>query len=188
MGRGAMVNSGDVPAGPAELPEHHLPRVGPFMFTYSTNRRTYWCRPWMPWPGWTTRFRGPGDRQPGDEAIYGSRFISALRKLGARFRFFHVAPLSGFKGRRAELLRCDTPTLPPGGRGDRQRLRRQANWLRELVPFLEDPKMAIVQAPQDYRDGDETCSGNVQCRVSWVLPHRHGDQPTSATRSFSTAP
>ena len=31
----------------------------------------------------------------------------------------------------------------------------EANWLRELVPFLEDPKMAIVQAPQDYRDGDE---------------------------------
>lgn len=28
-------------------------------------------------------------------------------------------------------------------------------WLRELVPSFDDPKIALVQAPQDHRDGDE---------------------------------
>ena len=35
--------------------------------------------------------------------------------------------------------------------------------------------MAIVQAPQDYRDGDENLfKGHVPGRVSRFLPHRHG--------------
>ena len=28
-------------------------------------------------------------------------------------------------------------------------------WLRDLIPMFQDPNMAIVQAPQDYRDGEE---------------------------------
>lgn len=30
-----------------------------------------------------------------------------------------------------------------------------SEWLRELVPAFDDPKIALVQAPQDHRDGDE---------------------------------
>ena len=31
------------------------------------------------------------------------------------------------------------------------------NWLRDLVGFFEKPQIAVVQAPQDYRDGGESC-------------------------------
>jgi exo-beta-1,3-glucanase (GH17 family)/cellulose synthase/poly-beta-1,6-N-acetylglucosamine synthase-like glycosyltransferase len=30
------------------------------------------------------------------------------------------------------------------------------NWLVDLVPIFDDPKVAIVQAPQDHRDGNES--------------------------------
>ena len=29
-------------------------------------------------------------------------------------------------------------------------------WFVDLVPLFDDPKVAIVQAPQDHRDGDES--------------------------------
>jgi len=32
----------------------------------------------------------------------------------------------------------------------------ESNWLIDLVPLFDDPKVAIVQAPQDHRDGDES--------------------------------
>lgn len=32
----------------------------------------------------------------------------------------------------------------------------ESTWLVDLVPLFDDPKVAIVQAPQDHRDGDES--------------------------------
>ena len=32
----------------------------------------------------------------------------------------------------------------------------ESPWLTDLVPVFDDPKVAIVQAPQDHRDGDES--------------------------------
>jgi hypothetical protein len=32
-----------------------------------------------------------------------------------------------------------------------------AKWLRDLVPHFQNQKVAVVQAPQDYRDGEENC-------------------------------
>jgi exo-beta-1,3-glucanase (GH17 family)/cellulose synthase/poly-beta-1,6-N-acetylglucosamine synthase-like glycosyltransferase len=75
------------------------------------------------------------------------------RRLGERFRFFHVDPLAGFK---AGALNFALRETHPGAEvvavidsdyvvGPR--------WLRDLVPHFNDPGMAIVQAPQDYRDG-----------------------------------
>lgn len=32
----------------------------------------------------------------------------------------------------------------------------ESSWLIDLVPLFDDPKVAIVQAPQDHRDGDES--------------------------------
>lgn len=32
----------------------------------------------------------------------------------------------------------------------------EPTWLVDLVPLFDDPKVAIVQAPQDHRDGDES--------------------------------
>ena len=48
-------------------------------------------------------------------------------------------------------------------------------WLRDLVPAFADPRSAIVQAPQDYRDAGENAF-KAMClrRVPRLLPHRHG--------------
>lgn len=76
-------------------------------------------------------------------------------RLGPRFRFFHVDPLSGFKSGALNFALGETApeaeivavidsdyVLDPG-------------WLKEMVPLFADPDMAIVQSPQDYRDGGE---------------------------------
>ncbi len=76
-------------------------------------------------------------------------------KLGSRFRFFHVAPLAGFKAgalnyalertdEKAEIIAViDSDYVV------------RANWLRHLVPQFTNPEIGLVQAPQDYRDADQ---------------------------------
>jgi hypothetical protein len=72
--------------------------------------------------------------------------------LGSRFRFFHVAPLAGFKAGALNFALERTAAdvqivavidsdyvVDPG-------------WLRDLAPGFLDPRVGIVQAPQDYRD------------------------------------
>jgi cellulose synthase/poly-beta-1,6-N-acetylglucosamine synthase-like glycosyltransferase len=41
-------------------------------------------------------------------------------------------------------------------RGHRLRLLCVANWLKHMVPHFADPKIAVVQSPQDYRDQNES--------------------------------
>ena len=76
-------------------------------------------------------------------------------RLGARFRFFHVDPLSGFKAGALNfaLRRTAADAAIVAVIDSDYRVAR--DWLRELVPLFGDDQMAIVQAPQDYRDGDE---------------------------------
>jgi cellulose synthase/poly-beta-1,6-N-acetylglucosamine synthase-like glycosyltransferase len=75
--------------------------------------------------------------------------------LGPRFRFFHVDPLAGFKaGALNYALRETDPQAEVVAVIDSDYI-VEANWLRALVPQFSDPNMAIVQAPQDYRDGGE---------------------------------
>ena len=94
------------------------------------------------------------DNNTRDEAVW--RPVEAhCQQLGARFRFFHVSPLAGFKAgalnfalrqtvQDAEVIAvidsdyCVTPA-----------------WLRDLAPSFVAPNLAIVQAPQDYRDEHE---------------------------------
>ena len=77
------------------------------------------------------------------------------RRLGARFRFHHVDPLAGFKaGALNFALRQTDPAAEFVAVIDSDYL-VERNWLRELIPLFADPNMAIVQAPQDYRDGEE---------------------------------
>jgi exo-beta-1,3-glucanase (GH17 family)/cellulose synthase/poly-beta-1,6-N-acetylglucosamine synthase-like glycosyltransferase len=76
--------------------------------------------------------------------------------LGARFRFFHVAPLAGFKAgalnyaldhtaQDAEIVAVIDSDYVVDPR-----------WLRDLTPVFQDQRTAIVQAPQDYRDAGES--------------------------------
>lgn len=75
--------------------------------------------------------------------------------LGDRFRFFHVDPLAGFKaGALNFAMRKTAADAEVIAVIDSDYL-VEPDWLRALVPQFEDENMAIVQAPQDYRDGDE---------------------------------
>lgn len=77
---------------------------------------------------------------------------SHCRTLGPRFRFFHVAPLSGYKAGALNFALQHTAA-------DAQILaiidsdyRVAPDWLKDLIPIFADSNIAIVQAPQDYRD------------------------------------
>jgi exo-beta-1,3-glucanase (GH17 family)/cellulose synthase/poly-beta-1,6-N-acetylglucosamine synthase-like glycosyltransferase len=77
------------------------------------------------------------------------------KALGARFRFFHVAPLAGFKaGALNFTLRETDPEAEIVAVIDSDYV-VNPRWLRDLAPQFTNPRMAIVQAPQDYRDGAE---------------------------------
>lgn len=76
-------------------------------------------------------------------------------KLGACFRFFHVDTLSGFKaGALNFALARTTPEAEVVAVIDSD-YTVAPNWLRDLTPQFSNPKIAIVQAPQDYRDDRE---------------------------------
>ena len=72
--------------------------------------------------------------------------------LGPRFRFFHVAPLAGFKaGALNFALERTAADAEIVALIDSDYV-VDAGWLRDLAPGFLDPKVGIVQAPQDYRD------------------------------------
>ena len=77
------------------------------------------------------------------------------RTLGKRFRFFHVDPLPGFKSGALNyvLARTDPEAAVIGVIDSDYQV--TPNWLRELVPQFEREQVAVVQAPQDYRDAGE---------------------------------
>jgi exo-beta-1,3-glucanase (GH17 family)/cellulose synthase/poly-beta-1,6-N-acetylglucosamine synthase-like glycosyltransferase len=91
------------------------------------------------------------DNNTKDEAVW--RPVEAhCARLGPRFRFFHVAPLTGFKAGALNFALRQTAQ-------DAQIIAVidsdyvvDPNWLCELAPGFQDPRIAIVQGPQDYRD------------------------------------
>jgi cellulose synthase/poly-beta-1,6-N-acetylglucosamine synthase-like glycosyltransferase len=94
------------------------------------------------------------DNNTRDEAVW--RPVEAhCATLGPRFRFFHVAPLAGFKaGALNFALRQTAPDTEVVAVIDSD-YQVTANWLRDLAPSFADARIAIVQAPQDYRDEDD---------------------------------
>jgi exo-beta-1,3-glucanase (GH17 family)/cellulose synthase/poly-beta-1,6-N-acetylglucosamine synthase-like glycosyltransferase len=76
-------------------------------------------------------------------------------RLGERFRFFHVAPLEGFKAGALNFALRHTDAEAGVVAVIDSDYKVEPNWLRELVPQFGNENIAIVQAPQDYRDGDE---------------------------------
>ncbi|MGD8619358.1 MAG: glycosyltransferase [Gammaproteobacteria bacterium] len=93
------------------------------------------------------------DNNTSDPAIW-QPVEAHCRKLGDRFRFFHVDPLSGYKsGALNYALRQTAPDAEVIGVIDSDYI-VEPNWLRDLAPQFTRPAIAIVQAPQDYRDGN----------------------------------
>ncbi|HEY0664201.1 MAG TPA: glycosyltransferase, partial [Thiobacillaceae bacterium] len=72
-----------------------------------------------------------------------------------RFRFFHVAPLAGFKAGALNFALRNTAHDAQVIAVIDSDYQVRPDWLSQLVPHFARPEIAIVQAPQDYRDGDE---------------------------------
>ena len=94
------------------------------------------------------------DNNTRDEAVWRPVQIHC-EKLGARFKFFHVAPLAGFKaGALNYALERTDPKAEIIAAIDSD-YQVEPNWLSDLIGAFENPKIAIVQSPQDYRDHDD---------------------------------
>src|SRR5579872_266308 len=95
------------------------------------------------------------DNNTRDESVW--RPVEAhCAQLGPRFRFFHVAPLAGFKaGALNFALERTAPDAAIVAVIDSDYV-VDPRWLHDLTPSFQDARVAVVQAPQDYRDASES--------------------------------
>ena len=78
------------------------------------------------------------------------------RALGERFRFVREDKLEGFKAGALRLaLQHTAPDAEIIGVIDADYI-VTPEWLTNLVPVFVDPKVGLIQAPQDHRDGDRS--------------------------------
>jgi exo-beta-1,3-glucanase (GH17 family)/cellulose synthase/poly-beta-1,6-N-acetylglucosamine synthase-like glycosyltransferase len=75
-------------------------------------------------------------------------------RLGPKFRFFHLGKWPGFKaGALNFALRETAPDAEIIASLDSDYI-VEPDWLRCMVPQFDNPRVGIVQSPQDYRDND----------------------------------
>jgi len=78
------------------------------------------------------------------------------RTLGERFKFVRVDELAGFKAGALRLaLERTAADAEIIGVIDADYV-VHPDWLKDLVPAFRDPKVGLVQAPQDHRDGERS--------------------------------
>jgi exo-beta-1,3-glucanase (GH17 family)/cellulose synthase/poly-beta-1,6-N-acetylglucosamine synthase-like glycosyltransferase len=77
------------------------------------------------------------------------------RKLGNRFRFFHVDPLQGFKAGALNFAITKTSEDVEIIAVIDSDYMVKSSWLKDLIPYFAKSEIGFVQAPQDYRDGNE---------------------------------
>ncbi len=77
------------------------------------------------------------------------------RVAGAPFRFFHFDGMKGFKGGALnKALELTDPSAKYVAVIDSD-YQVEPFWLRRVIPYFASPAIALVQGPQDYRDGHE---------------------------------
>ncbi len=75
--------------------------------------------------------------------------------LGPRFRFYHFDGVKGFKaGALNKALEITDPAAEYVAVIDSD-YQVTSDWLKVCIPHFQNPKVALVQGPQDYRDGGE---------------------------------
>ena len=89
------------------------------------------------------------------EEFYWKPIEKLCKELGDKFVFMNIT-CTGFKaGALNEALEYTNKKAEIIAVIDADYVVESA-WLVDLVPLFDDPKVAIVQAPQDHRDGDES--------------------------------
>ncbi|WP_213775942.1 glycosyltransferase [Bradyrhizobium sp. dw_78] len=78
------------------------------------------------------------------------------RALGERFKFINAEKVKGFKAGALRIAMDRTAAdAEIIGIIDADYV-VEPNWLKDLVPVFADPRVGLVQAPQDHRDGDRS--------------------------------
>ncbi|HEY1473815.1 MAG TPA: glycosyltransferase [Pseudolabrys sp.] len=78
------------------------------------------------------------------------------RALGERFRFVNADNLQGFKAGALRLAMVHTAADAEVIAVIDADYVVQPDWLKDLMPLFSDPNVALVQAPQDHRDGERS--------------------------------
>ncbi len=87
--------------------------------------------------------------------------LDHCRVLGDRFKFINEDNVSGYKAGALRLALAHTADdAEIIGIIDADYVVRP-DWLKDLVPAFADPKVGMVQAPQDHRDGDRSVMHHV---------------------------
>ncbi len=90
------------------------------------------------------------------EEAYWRPIADHCERLGERFKFVYLPKVDGFK---AGALNAALPQMAPDA-GVIAILDAdyvvERDWLKDLVPAFADPAIALVQAPQDHRDAEES--------------------------------
>jgi exo-beta-1,3-glucanase (GH17 family)/cellulose synthase/poly-beta-1,6-N-acetylglucosamine synthase-like glycosyltransferase len=89
------------------------------------------------------------------EARYSAPVAARCRELGDRFKFLDIT-CSGFKAGALNIALERTASDASIIAVLDADYVVERSWLTDLVPFFQDPKVALVQAPQDHRDGDRS--------------------------------
>jgi exo-beta-1,3-glucanase (GH17 family)/cellulose synthase/poly-beta-1,6-N-acetylglucosamine synthase-like glycosyltransferase len=78
------------------------------------------------------------------------------RALGERFKYVEVNNLVGYKAGALRVALANTAAdAEIIGVIDADYV-VQPDWLKDLVPLFADPRVGLVQSPQDHRDGDRS--------------------------------
>ncbi len=78
------------------------------------------------------------------------------RALGERFKFVRADDLQGFKAGALRLAMVHTAADAEVISVIDADYVVEPDWLKDLVPLFRDPNVALVQAPQDHRDGERS--------------------------------
>ncbi|MFA5041172.1 MAG: glycosyltransferase, partial [Bdellovibrionales bacterium] len=94
------------------------------------------------------------DNNTKDDAVW-KPLEEYCKKLGSRFRFFHLPTWPGYKAGALNFALTQTAAdVEIVGVIDSD-YAVNPDWLRATVPYFVKPEIAFVQAPQDYRDENE---------------------------------
>jgi exo-beta-1,3-glucanase (GH17 family)/cellulose synthase/poly-beta-1,6-N-acetylglucosamine synthase-like glycosyltransferase len=95
------------------------------------------------------------DNNTKDDAVWQpvAAYVASLNR--PNFKFFHLPKWPGFKAGALNyaLGRTDPEAELVATIDSDYKVRPE--WLKELVPYFADPEVALMQAPQDYRDAHE---------------------------------
>lgn len=90
------------------------------------------------------------------DPAYWQPIAEHCRALGERFKFVNIDNLKGYKAGALRLALAHTATdAEIIGIIDADYVVRP-DWLKDLAPVFADPKVGMIQAPQDHRDSDRS--------------------------------